>query len=161
MFKKRENKTHSNYDKMLLEQLTLLEESKLKPVLWNDNSKMYCQPVVLNGYQSLSIVLTGLLNINTIEGCKLTLVSKTDELSRMSDSEIIKGEYSEVAKIGLTSFDIDLDQELIDFIHNNEIVSVKVETRNGQFRKKRLSFEFDNVNQDGLQTMAVFQEEEE
>lgn len=150
--KNKENKPKSDYDKMLVEQLDQLEASKLKPVCWNENSKIYCQANELNGFHLVTVLVTGNLKINTADGVWLTLMSEKDAFELRSDSEIVKGDYSDAANVGVTSFDVDLTDELIQFVATNELTGVKIETKSGQFIKKKLSFEYGEVDAEEFKT---------
>lgn len=140
----------SSFDRLLKEQLDLLEASALRPSFSNSESKVYLRAVDLNEFQSFTVLITGCLNINTISGCTLTFLSGEKSLSRQSDSEIVKGDYSQNLKIGITSFDIDRDEELIEFIKNNTLTGLTLETRTGKIVKEEVRFDFPSVYMDDL-----------
>jgi hypothetical protein len=79
----------------------------------------------------------------------------------MSDSEIVKGADSDNAQDGITSFDIEFSEDLSEFIADTQIVSAKVETKNGQFVKQKLCFEYDQVDQEILVERMNYAQEEE
>ena len=159
--KTKKKKATSDFDKLLNEQLDILEESPLEPILWNEESKVYCQSILLNGYRSLSMIITGYLKINTIEGCTISLIGEKENLTLKSDSDIVKGDYSEALNIGVTNFDVDLDDDLIEFIGKEKIVSAKLETRNGQLIKSKLEFNYWEVDQELFDRILNMTDEEE
>lgn len=151
----------TDFDRLLQEQLKIINESPLEPIVANEKSEIYCQSVVLNGYRSLSLVITGCLNINTIEGCKLVFQADNGTYECPSDGDIVKGDYSERLQIGVTNFDIDLEDDFIDFVANQNIVSAQIQTRNGQLRKQTVEIDYPTVNQELLDKILNLQEEEE
>lgn len=151
----------SNYDRLLKQQLDELEASSFKPCFTSDDARLYLRAVELNEYYSFSVLLTGPIPINTIEGCVLKFYSSNGELVRKSDSQIVKGEFSNPYAIGVTSFDIDRDDELLDFIRTNTILGVKFETKNGKIRKEMLQIDFSNVEQETLLASLDYMEPDE
>ncbi|MDG1916041.1 MAG: hypothetical protein P8I55_15815 [Crocinitomix sp.] len=151
----------TDFDRLMQEQLKIIEESPLDPILSNGESDIYCQMIVLNGYRSLSLVITGCININTIEGCKLVLISDNGNYECNSDGDIVKGDYSERLQIGVTNFDIDLDDELVDFVANQNITSAQIQTRNGQLRKSVIEITYPTVNQEIFNKILNAVEEED
>ena len=160
LFSKRKKKP-SKFDLLLQEQLAIFDNSPVEPIFSNAESNIYCQPTILNGYKSLSLIITGCLKINTIEGCTVTFHTEKDTYVANSDSEIVKGDYSDVLNIGLTNFDIDLEDDLIVFSENKTILSVTIETRNGQISKKKVVFEYPTVNVELFNKILNAEEEEE
>jgi len=140
----------SSFDRLLKEQLDLLDQSALRPSFSNSESKVYLRAVDLNEFQSFTVLITGCLNINTISGCTLTFLAGENSLSRQSDSEIVKGDYSQNLNIGMTSFDIDRDEELIEFIKKNTLTGLTMETRTGKIVKEALRFDFPTVYMEDL-----------
>ena len=165
LFKKKKSaevkEARTDFDRLMQEQIKVIEESPLDPILSNNDSHIYCQSIRLNGYRSLALVITGCLNINTIEGCTLILQSDNGAHECKSDGEMVKGDYSERLQIGVTNFDIDLDEELIAFVANQKITSAQIKTRNGQIRKQNIEFNYPTVNQELLDKILNMEEEEE
>lgn len=151
----------TDFDRLMQEQLKVIHESPLEPILSNDDSQIYCQSILLNGYRSLSLVITGCLNINTIVGCTLVLQSDNGTHECKSDGEIVKGDYSERLQIGVTNFDIDLDEGLVEFVATQQIISAQIQTRIGQLRKQNLEIDYPTVNQELFDKILNLQEEEE
>jgi len=161
LFSRFAKSTISKYDRILKEQLDELEISTFKPCFSNDDSKLYFRAVELNEFHSFSVLLTGSHNINTVDGCTLTLFAEGKEIARKSDSDIIKGDYAQALNIGVTNFDIDRDDELLDFIRTNTIVGAKIETKNGKIRKEQLVIDFPKVHLDVLMASLEYVEPEE
>jgi len=135
----------SSFDRLLKEQLDLLEASALRPSFSNSESKVYIRAVELNDYQFFTVLITGCIHINTSNGCVLTFLSDEKSLVRRSDSELIKGDYSQALNIGITTFDLDRDDELIEFITNNTLTGLILETKNGKIVKEDLRVDFSTV----------------
>lgn len=140
----------SSFDKLLKEQLDVLEESSVRPAFSNSESKFYLRAVELNEFHSFSVMITGCLNINTVDGCTLIFYGDGKELIRKSDSEVVKGDYSQTLNVGITSFDIDMDDELVEFLKSGDVTGVRLETRNGKLRKENFVLDFPTVYQADL-----------
>ena len=151
----------SNYDRLLKQQLDELESSSFKPCFTSEDARLYLRAVELNEFNSFSVLLTGPIPINTTEGCVLKFYSANGEMVRKSDSDIVKGEFSNPYNIGVTSFDIDLDEELLNFIRTNSILGVKFETKNGKIRKEMLQIDFTNVDDATLIASLDYKEPDE
>ncbi len=151
----------ADYDRQLKIQIDIMEEASNDVVFWNEQASVYMRPTQLNGYHYLSAVVVGNFNINTTEGLKITFFTDEKNYILNSESSQIKSEYSENLVSGLTTFDLDLDQNFIDFIQLNEITSVRIETKNGQFRKENFSFDFNEVNYENLKKAVNFSKDEE
>jgi hypothetical protein len=151
----------TDFDRLLQEQLKIVKESPLESILSNPDSEIYCQSVLLNGYRSLSLVITGCINLNTIEGCTLVLKGENETYECKSDGDIVKGDYSERLQIGVTNFDIDLDDDLVAFVAKEKIISAQIQTRNGQLRKTKVEIDYPTVNQELFDKILNLQEEEE
>lgn len=136
-------KANSDYDKILIEKLGRIKD---EPIFWNNESNVYAKFNDLNNYQYLSLKITGFLNIHTTEGCVLIFTSESGEYRMKSESEIVEGDYSQISKIGLTEFDIDIDSKVIEFFEKNEVKSVKLITKNNQPMMSELEFKFDNID---------------
>ncbi|NOQ72482.1 MAG: hypothetical protein GQ574_10800 [Crocinitomix sp.] len=151
----------TDFDRLMQEQLKIIHESPLESILSSPDSEIYCQSVLLNGYRSLSLVITGCINLNTIEGCKLVLQAENGTHECPSDGDIVKGDYSERLQIGVTNFDIDLDEELVEFVATQKITSAQIQTRNGQLRKTKVTIDYPTVNQELFDKILNMEEEEE
>lgn len=151
----------SKYDRLLKEQLDELRSSSFNPSFRNADSELYLRAVELNEFCSFGVLLTGPYLINSSEGCTLTFISENGQMSRKSDSTSVKGEYSKPLQIGVVNFDIDRDDELLDFIRSNKITGARFETKNGSLRKELLVIEFGDVDQDALNDSLEYQEPDE
>lgn len=151
----------ADYDRQLKIQIDIMEEAANEVVFWNEQASVYMRPTQLNDYHYLSAVVVGNFNINTIEGLKITIFTADSSFSVNSESSQLKSEYSENLQSGLTTFDLDLDQTIIDFIQANEITSIRFETKNGQFRKENYSCDFNEINNENLKKAVNFSKDEE
>lgn len=151
----------ADYDRQLKIQIDIMEEAANEVVFWNEQASVYMRPTQLNDYHYLSAVVVGNFNINTIEGLKITIFTADSSFSVNSESSQLKSEYSENLQSGLTTFDLDLDQTIIDFIQANEITSIRFETKNGQFRKENFSVDFNEINNENLKKAVNFSKDEE
>lgn len=133
-----------DFDKMLKEKL---DEIKIAPIFNNSFSNGYLNTHKLAGYKYLTITLTGFLEINTTVGCELTFHGGNESLELRSESDIIEGSYSDISKIGITQFDLDFPTELAGFIRKNGLDKITLKTKNGQFFKRKVAFEYDQVNE--------------
>ncbi|MEO9532756.1 MAG: hypothetical protein ABJG68_17175 [Crocinitomicaceae bacterium] len=124
--------------------------SKIKgnPIFSNTKSNFYMKFVELNGYKSLACTISGFLEINTISHVYIELFAESDKsLLLKSESEIVEGMYSEITEVGITKFDIDIDNEVIEFVRNNRINKVSLRSKNGQVLKYDTAIDFDIINQ--------------
>jgi hypothetical protein len=151
----------ADYDRQLKIQIDIMEEAADEVVFWNEQASVYMRPTQLNGYHYLSAVVVGNFNINTTEGLKINFLTADLSFSVNSESSLLKSEYSENLQSGLTTFDLDLDQTIIDFIQSNEITSIRFETKNGQFRKENFSCDFNEINNENLKKAVNFSKDEE
>jgi hypothetical protein len=154
-------KATATYDSMLKSQIDIMEEVSSDVVFWNAQAKVFMRPTQLNSYHYLAIVVVGNFNINTVEGLKITFFAEEENYAINSESSQIKSEYSENLGSGLTTFDLDLDQNFIDFIQSKHISSVRFETKNGQFRKENFSVDFNEINQENMKKAVNFSKDEE
>ncbi|MFT5823757.1 MAG: hypothetical protein ACI8ZM_005020 [Crocinitomix sp.] len=138
----------SDYDEILTDKIERI--SRADAIIWNEHSEIYAKFIELNGYKFLSVTITGFLNIKTTEGCQLTFYTNTGEFSCKSESSTVEGDYSEISGIGLTKFDIELDADIIDFIETQPINRATLSTKNGDFPKTNLEFNYDSINLDLL-----------
>lgn len=151
----------ADYDRQLKIQIDIMEEAANEVVFWNEQASVYMRPTQLNDYHYLSAVVVGNFNINTTEGLKITIFTADSSFSVNSESSQLKSEYSENLQSGLTTFDLDLDQTIIDFIQSNEITSIRFETKNGQFRKENFLVDFNEINNENLKKAVNFSKDEE
>jgi hypothetical protein len=151
----------ADYDRQLKIQIDIMEEAANEVVFWNEQASVYMRPTQLNNFHYLSAVVVGNFNINTTEGLKITFFTPDSSYAVNSESSQLKSEYSENLQNGLTTFDLDLDQTIIDFIQSNEITSIRFETKNGQFRKENFSVDFNEINNENLKKAVNFSKDEE
>ncbi|MFT6501466.1 MAG: hypothetical protein ACJASQ_001578 [Crocinitomicaceae bacterium] len=87
------------------------------------------------GFKFLTLKVYGPHNINTFKGCVVTFNDKSSQLELRSDSKEIKTYYSHSLELGITEFELFLDEEILAFLRRS-IESISI-----QFGKNRLFFE--------------------
>jgi hypothetical protein len=115
---------NAQVDKMMTEKIQNFEG---EPVATSDTSGLYAALIDLNGFQFLNIKLVAPLNINTYNGCNVKFTSKSTDLEIESDTTEISTDFSSKLGIGITEFDLDLEEELISMIENDTITSISVQ----------------------------------
>jgi len=131
------------YDKIMKEKLEAMDAA---PLASNENSELHGELLDVNGFQFIGLKLVGPMKIESFQGCDLTFSGSFGEFEMESDSMEIKTGYSRGLKIGITEFDIDLDEELIDLINNKTIDSITIKV-------KKDCYTLDAVNQEQLRAL--------
>lgn len=101
----------------------------------NEDSEIYGELSEINGFKFLNFKILGPLNIHVYNGCKVMFESGSETVEIESDTLEIQTEYSKQLKIGITSFDIDLESSLEEQLRNKSIVKFDI-----IIDKKTLSF---------------------
>lgn len=92
----------------------------------NKDSELYGKIYEVNGFKFLNLKILGPYNIHVYNGCQVIFSSdkKTKEIE--SDSLEIFSDYSKKLKLGITSFDIDLEETLETDIRQNEFQNILI-----------------------------------
>lgn len=100
---------------------------KEKAFAENDSSKIYGRAFELNGFKFLKLTILGPLQVKTHDGCKVKFEVDNHELPAIdSDSTEIKTDFSGSLGIGLTEFDLDVDDALIAQLNEKEVNSISI-----------------------------------
>jgi len=107
----------------------------------NEGFLLFAEIYAFNEFEYLKLRLLGPLKVQTFDGCQITFFSDQGELGMESDTMEIDTDYSKKLKVGITEFDFDLEDELIDVIENQKISSVQI-----SIRKSKLDIPITNQN---------------
>lgn len=132
------------YDKILLEKLAKITD---EPAFWNKESSVYVQKRELADYHYLSFKVTGPIEIKTNIGLTLRFEADNASFELNSESEFVEGDHSPISMISITEFDVDYDQNFIQFLQSETINKIQLTTKNGQFIKTHVRIEFGQINQ--------------
>ncbi len=136
-----------DFDKILKKKIKRISGTL---VISKPGSQIFMTSLELNNHNYISVKITGVLNIATTKGCHLKFVGKQKEFIMNSDSKIIVGEYGNREKIGLTRFDINLNDDFVEFVNSNTIKRVLLEIHNGKILSENLIIEYGDINQPEL-----------
>jgi len=92
----------------------------------NGNTEVFGEMQEINGFKFLNLKIVAPLNVHTFKGCKIVFKTSSGELQRESDSVEIHTDYSKQLSMGITTFDMDLDEELEEMIRNKTIQQIQV-----------------------------------
>ena len=92
-----------------------------------------------NGYTFLEITLFGSPNVHSVKGCSLTFQGARGKISCKSDSKDIKSIYSDTLRKGITTFEIYLDDVLLESLRNR-VTSVEISFPRRIFGKQQFMF---------------------
>lgn len=106
---------------------------KGNPVATNEDFEVYFDVLFLDEFKFLNIKVLGPLNIETLDGCMLNFISDNNNLQIESDSMEIISDFSRKLNIGITEFDIDLDEDLITLIENDSINTILLTIKKNTF----------------------------
>lgn len=118
-------------DKMMKAKIESFQD---KSIAANDRFELFCETREINGFHFLNIKLLGPFDIHTYDGCNLTFVSNMGSYELESDTMEIDTDFSASLNIGITEFDIDLEDELLKLIRNEVLESIRI-----QFKKESFS----------------------
>lgn len=128
---------NKGFDKMMVHKIESFEGTCIAE---NEDTKIYVELSDLDGFKFLNFSIIGAVNVKLFEGCTITFHSNNTSLEVESDSVEIITDFSPSLKKGITEFDIELEDQLIDLIKNETLTSISI-----QLKKK--SFEFPVTNQ--------------
>jgi len=92
----------------------------------NDTAGLLIQFAELNGFKFLEFQVIAPLKVKTFKGCVVTIKGAKGSLEIESDTMEIDTDYSKSLGLGITEFDIDLEDELIDMIKNDILQSITI-----------------------------------
>lgn len=117
----------------------------------NEDFLLYAEILAINEFEFLKLRILGPLKIETFDGSQVTFTSEEGELAIESDTMEIGTDFSKTLKVGITEFDVDLEDELIDMIQNQNMMSVQI-----SIKKANLGFQI--TNQKLLQAIINIEE---
>ena len=109
----------------------------------NENSFFGLEYTDLNGFKFLEFKLVCPIEFNTYKGCNVIFHTETEFLEIESDTKEIISTYSTNINLGISEFEIDLEEELINLILNEKINSIEI-----VYNKE--SILFNNINQEHI-----------
>lgn len=135
-------------DKLMTEKIDQFEGQVIAE---NEDFLLYAELLMLDEFKFLKFSVLGPLKTEVFEGCQLMFESEAGKFEVESDTMEISTDYSRKLKVGITEFDIDLDDELIDMIENQNMKSLQI-----VIKKSNLDFRI--TNQKLLQTFINIEE---
>jgi hypothetical protein len=116
----------------------------------NEISHLFFKYNELAGHKYVVVSFTGNYKIESNRRCTILLRGKHDDFSVLSDTDYIEGVYSEKSEIGLTKFDFNLNQSIIDFINSNTIEEVDLIFENGLANHDILTIRYNEIDQPSI-----------
>jgi hypothetical protein len=116
----------------------------------NANSEMYFKYNELANHEYITVSFTGNYQIESNRRCSLRFIGKNDDLVVISDTDYIQGVYGKKSKIGVTKFDFNLDDHIINFINSNTINEINMLFENGLTNHTKLEIVYNEVNQPAI-----------
>jgi hypothetical protein len=104
----------------------------------NEDSEIYGELSEINGFKFLNFKILGPFYTHVYNGCKVIFENANETVEVESDTLEIHTDYSKQLKMGITSFDIDLESSLEEQMRNKSIVKFDI-----IIDKKTLSFVLD------------------
>lgn len=92
----------------------------------NQNTEVFGELVNVSGFKFLTITLMGCPKVKTFKGCKVGFKGESFKLELESDTLEIDTDYSNKLRMGITSFDIDLEPELENAIRQHQVQILEV-----------------------------------
>lgn len=96
------------------------------PFAGNDKTLVFGEATELNGFRFLGIQLVGYPRERTYKGCTLIFAGDDVEMKLDSDTQEIDTDYSDRLRMGITTFEIDLDEELQNAAEAKHITQMQV-----------------------------------
>ena len=101
------------------------------PFASNDYSKIYANLYELNGYKFVNLKIIGPVEVVTLDGCKAKFELQDGQFMEVdSDSTEINTDFSMTLGSGITEFEIDLGDELLDYINSKNISAISFSFKN-------------------------------
>lgn len=92
----------------------------------SDNTEVFGEMLEINGFKFLNIKLVGPLKVKTFKGCTVVFHAPAKQIELESDTMEIDTDYSRKISLGITGFDIDLEEELETLIREKSITHFDV-----------------------------------
>lgn len=96
------------------------------PFAGNDKTLVFGEVSELNGFRFLGIQLVGYPRERTYKGCKIVFSGNDLEIKLDSDTMEIDTDYSDRLRMGITAFEMDLDEELQEAATAKHITQMQV-----------------------------------
>ena len=111
------------------------------PLASNDDSKIFAYYFEVNGFKFIKIKIIGPLKVETFEGCKVIFEGINESIEIESDSTEINTDYSFSLKKGITEFDADLEENLIEMIIHERLKSISI-----AFNRTIIKFSIEDIS---------------
>ena len=105
----------------------------------NETDQLGVNLIDLNGFAFLQFTILSKSSVKTIKGGVVKFASNEQVIEVPTDTEEIESDFSHEMNIGIFDFDIDLEDDILDFIKQNVITSLK-------FSFEKIDFEFSAIN---------------
>lgn len=105
----------------------------------NSDGTIHGKRTDTSGHRFLQVTLFGSPHVNSVKGCSLKFISARGNVSCNSDSKDIKSIYSETLKKGITTFEIYLDDVLMESLRK-KVTSVEISFPRRLFGTKVYAF---------------------
>jgi hypothetical protein len=129
---------NQNYDLLVTERINASQDNLVGE---NENYKLFIDYVSINGFEFLQFNVISQLKVKTLKGCKVSFINTNKTISIDSDSEEIESEYSNTLQQSIFTFDVDLEEELVDFINDETIDSIEIQLEQINFEVPLTKFE--------------------
>ncbi len=116
-----------DYDSLVTERI---KNSQNNLVGENNDYKLYIDFTSLNGFEFLQIHVLSQLKVKTLNGCEISFLNTNKTITLNSDTIEIESEYSNELQNSIFTFDIDLEEELINFINEEIIETIEIRLEN-------------------------------
>ncbi len=105
-----------------------------------ENSILCAEFREVDGFQFLGFKILSPLNIKVYQGCDIEFSGHGKTLKIESDSLEIETDFSKSYQLGITEFDIDLEDDLIQMIQEDKVQTIGI-----KFKKKSVVFSVSNL----------------
>ena len=127
---------NKDYDRMVTDRIKSYHGQIISR---NETDQLGASLIDLNGFAFLQFTILTKSTVKTIKGGTVKMTSNNQTLEIPTDTEEIESDFSHEMNIGILDFDIDLEDEVVDFFNQNEVTSLK-------FAFEKIDFEFSTVN---------------
>lgn len=92
---------------------------------FNQEVDLYSSYIQLDEFKTLMFTLVGSFSCKTFKGAEIHLIGSNDQLVVQSDMQEIDTDYSKKTNVGITEFDMELDDDSIQFLTNNPLEKIE------------------------------------
>ncbi len=97
-----------------------------KPFASFENERAFAKYNALAGFKFLEITILANYEVKTFRGGQVTFSNKEKRLTVETDSMEIETDYSNTLSLGMTRLEIDITEELVDFINKTPVSDLEI-----------------------------------